>query len=151
MSALLSLFFCFSALLGHDYLAFHPHEEIQELRKHKADYHSSAKPNKQDLIFLKKFFKRAELWGLYRHLKGKDRKYLTKLQALHKKYNLKTNHIEEVLEIRTTKPKRKLKRSINKSTFWQLELRSFLIKNQVIKYTPATGAILDQRGFRFQF
>lgn len=108
-------------------------------------------PNEEDLFFLKRFFKRSDLWGLYRHLKRKDRRYLTKLQDLHKKFGLKTNHIEEVLEIKATKPNWKLRKSINKSTYWQIELRSFLIKNQVLKYTPESGAILDQRGFRFQF
>jgi len=104
-----------------------------------------------DMIYLKKFFKSADRWGLYRKIKKMSRSDFEKLLVLHEKYNLKTEYLTYTKQLVKKKPKLKVRKQLNRHSYWQTEIRSFLIKNQVIEYKPTRGARLDQGGFRFQF
>jgi len=74
-----------------------------------------------------------------------------KLYSLHEKYGLKTDYLDYTKNLIKKKPKWKERRTLNRKSFWESELKSFLTKHQAIKYTPTKGTILDPTGVRFQF
>lgn len=111
----------------------------------------AAKPEQADLEYLKRFFNSADRWGLYRRVKKMKRNDYEKLLVLHEKYDLSTEYLSYTKQLIKKKPKLKVRKRLNRDSYWQTELRSFLIKNQAIEYKPTTGARLDQGGFRFQF
>ena len=102
---------------------------------------------------LKKFFKKSERKGLYRHLKKLDRADLKKLMALHNQYEIPTEYMDKskaLLSKRKTTWKEK--RLDKRESSWYLrELRAFLIKNQIIEYVPEKGYRVDGGGIKVAF
>jgi len=111
----------------------------------------AAKPEQADLEYLKRFFNSADRWGLYRRIRKMKRNDYEKLLVLHEKYDLSTEYLSYTKQLIKKKPKLKVRKRLNRDSYWQTELRSFLIKHQMIEYMPTRGARLDQGGFRFQF
>jgi len=107
----------------------------------------------EDMHTLKKFFKKTERKGLYRHLKKLKRSEKKSILALHEKYEIPTAYMDKSEALLSKrKPTWKERRNDKRETSWYLrELRAFLIKNQVIKYTPEKGARLDPTGFKVAF
>ena len=107
---------------------------------------------REDMMILKKFFKKSERKGLYRHLKKLKQSDKKTVLALHEKYEISTAYMEQSEELLSkSKTTWKERRNDKKETSFRLrELRSFLVKNQVIKYVPRKGARLDGTGARFQ-
>lgn len=108
-------------------------------------------PEKWDLHYLKKFYNSAYRWGLYGKIKRMKRADFEKLVMLHEKYDLKTEYLTYTKQLIKKKPKLKERKQLNRHSYWDTELRSFLIKNKVIEYMPTKGTRLDPSGFRFQF
>lgn len=119
----------------------------------KAQAYANTKDYRQDMTALKKFFKKSERKGLYRHLKKLNRADLNKIMALHDEYDIPTDYMTKSKALLSKKKTTwKERRQDKRESSWQLrELRAFLIKNQIIEYTPGKGYRIDGGGVRVAF
>jgi hypothetical protein len=111
-----------------------------------------AKPSQEDLYTLTRFYNKSKRWGLCSRIKNMDRSAYNHLVQLHESYGLSTDYLAYTKKLTDRKSKWKERRKLNRNSYWDYELKPFLIRHQAIEYTPTQGARLDPGGtVRFQF
>ncbi len=109
-------------------------------------------PSPGDLHTLAQFYNKSKRWGLSSRIKKMDSSAYNHLIELHETYGLSTDYLSYAKKLTQRKSKWKERRELNRNSFWDYELKPFLIRHQAIKYTPTKGTRLDPDGtVRFQF